>query len=377
MATNNLHPRTVATWLEAHRKGKLAPALCKMHLDGNGLYLDLRGKRVRTWRYRVNGAALRKVGDADSMSLGAAREAVIVGTGLDIRVTFADVLEEVLKRDQATMGQRTAAQWKRELGRHAATLMPMPVAAITTRDIVSVLEAPSLPVTTGQRVRRRINAIMRRARGQGYRDDNPADDRLDDASPKRVHRGGNHAALNFADVPDAVAKVRDCKRLNASKRLAIVLGILTAARAGEVSKLAWCEVDWDNATWTIPGERTKTGKDHTVPLSRQALSVLAEAKATCGSDTHAFPGPRSSEPLQQAHMARDFRKTGSDATYHGCRSSFRTWAVVAGGVSRDVAEAALAHAKEDALIAAYERTDFLEARIPLMQAWADFVMPAA
>ncbi|HQT96109.1 MAG TPA: hypothetical protein PK435_15880, partial [Thermoanaerobaculaceae bacterium] len=64
---------------------------------------------------------------------------------------------------------------------------------------------------------------------------------------------------------------------------------------------------------------------------------------------------------------------GRTATAHGFRSSFRDWCSEK-GYPRDLAERALAHTVQNKVEAAYHRTDLLEQRRPLMQAWADFVM---
>lgn len=60
------------------------------------------------------------------------------------------------------------------------------------------------------------------------------------------------------------------------------------------------------------------------------------------------------------------------ATAHGFRSSFRDWASEH-GYARDLAERALAHAVKNQVEAAYHRTDLLEQRRPLMEAWAKHV----
>lgn len=62
---------------------------------------------------------------------------------------------------------------------------------------------------------------------------------------------------------------------------------------------------------------------------------------------------------------------GRPATAHGFRSSFRDWASE-NGYSRDSAERALAHTISNSTEAAYHRTDQLDQRRSMMQAWADF-----
>ena len=392
--TNILHPRGL---------DKLPTG--KRHHDGGGLYLDKITAQPR-WvqRLTLNGKPTwRAIGPFPAVSLRQAREqSAILRTDAaagelrygrsDAGPTFRDVLGEVIQRDSADWRPATADQWRREMNRWAGTLMAMPVAAIVTRDIVNVLEAPGLPRTTAERLRRRIVSVMRRARGQGYRDDNPADDRLDDTLPKRVYRGGNHAAVHFAQVPAAFAAVRNSDQHMAPK-LAALFTMLTAARGGEVRGMRWSEVDHDAGTWTIPGARTKTGKEHVIPLSRQAMSILAEAMrhgcrsrfgsirddvlAMMDSGEVVFVSRYHRSDAQVSNLARVIRKAGIDSTMHGFRSAFRTWAVVEAGARESVAEAALAHAKANSIIAAYERTTFLEARVELMQQWADFIAPDA
>jgi len=64
---------------------------------------------------------------------------------------------------------------------------------------------------------------------------------------------------------------------------------------------------------------------------------------------------------------------GRVATAHGFRSSFRDWCSEQ-GYSRDLAERSLAHTIRDKVEAAYHRTDLLEQRRELMNAWENFVV---
>ena len=73
---------------------------------------------------------------------------------------------------------------------------------------------------------------------------------------------------------------------------------LTACRSGEVRGMTWDELDLQEATWTIPGERMKAGKSHRVPLSRRALVILDEACSLSDGDGLVFPAPRPAEPFQ-------------------------------------------------------------------------------
>jgi hypothetical protein len=58
---------------------------------------------------------------------------------------------------------------------------------------------------------------------------------------------------------------------------------------------------------------------------------------------------------------------------HGFRASFRTWVQECADFPREVAEAALSHAVGDVVERSYARSDVLERRRALMQAWADYL----
>ena len=67
------------------------------------------------------------------------------------------------------------------------------------------------------------------------------------------------------------------------------------------------------------------------------------------------------------------RKEGYEKiTVHGFRSSFRDWAAEKGNFPREVCEQALAHSLADQTEAAYQRADYFDKRMVLMQAWADY-----
>lgn len=91
-----------------------------------------------------------------------------------------------------------------------------------------------------------------------------------------------------------------------------------------------------------------------------------------------FPSPRDKVVLSDMALTSLLRKIkppsdvqGRIATAHGFRSSFRDWCSER-GYPRDLAERALAHTVSNKVEAAYHRTDLLDQRRPLMQAWADY-----
>lgn len=70
------------------------------------------------------------------------------------------------------------------------------------------------------------------------------------------------------------------------------------------------------------------------------------------------------------------RKKVENATVHGFRSSFRDWAGNVSNFPREITETALAHVIGDKAEQAYRRSDALEKRRKLMEAWAAYCEPS-
>jgi integrase len=155
-------------------------------------------------------------------------------------------------------------------------------------------------------------------------------------------------------------------------RLAFEFLILTATRSGETRGALWTEFDLDKALWTIPKERMKARRAHIVPLSRRCLAILRESRALNSGSELVFEGTKQGRPLSDMTFTKLLRDSGlgARATAHGFRSCFKVWCSEVANVADEVSEAALAHAIKDRVKAAYLRTDFLDRRIPLMEAWA-------
>ena len=162
-----------------------------------------------------------------------------------------------------------------------------------------------------------------------------------------------------------------CHVCSTSFMLTLAAGF-QAANRGEVLKMTWDEISFDAATWTIPKERMKMGREHAVPLSDAALAILRDQHEARGKNPHVFPG-RPQRPLSAMAMSMLLKRMKVDATVHGMRSSFRMWAADVAHAPFEVAEQCLAHVTGNAVVQAYQRSSMLERRRPIMTAWADFV----
>jgi integrase len=373
--------------------------------DGNGLWLQVTvakdGKRRnRSWvfRYTTGGRTTEVgLGSLDVVGLKEAREQAREYCALRLRgvdplqhrdaqraavaaanmksLTFEAAAHAYIAahRDE-WRSQQHAQEWPRSLTQHVfPTLGSLPVSTIDTALVVKALgnvwqSAPE----TGARLRGRIEAILDWATVSGYRTgDNPArwSGHLEYllAAPRK-RRIEHLAAMPWRDVPSFMQKLRGTDSVAAR---ALEFAILTAARTGEVRGAVWNEVDLDSAVWSLPGERTKSGREHRVALSPRCMQILKEVRPLARQGQHVFPGIKGG--LGESAFLKLLKSLGhADITVHGFRSSFRDWAGEATNFPREVCEAALAHATGDRVERAYRRGDALEKRRKLMQAWDAF-----
>ena len=288
--------------------------------------------------------------------------------------TFGEMADEVVAAlSPGFRNQKHRAQWKSTLATYAAPLRTMPVDTVSTDDVLSVLkpiwtEKPE----TASRVRGRIEKVLDAAKAKGFRaGENPARWRghLDHLLPRpsKLTRG-HHAAMPYEEVPAFIASLRERDALAA---VALELCILTAARSGELLGMRWDEIDLQNAR-VEPARRTDEGGP---PAPRAPFH------------------PRSSHPAQVGKIetgrvclcgscARQASVQHGDG--HGpppdeCRRD-GTWFPIQlprlgrerNPVPREVVETALAHVIGDKAEQAYRRSDALEKRRKLMEAWASY-----
>ncbi len=376
------------------------------YLDGHGLYLDIAPGGSKRWmlRYMRHGRAREmSLGPVHTVTLSNARERaqrarLMLVDGIDPidqrrraretekteragRVTFKDAAERYIKAH--TAGWRSAKhadQWASTLKNYAYEMIgDLPVADVTTNHVTKILE----PIwdqknETARRVRGRIEAVLDWAKARGLRSgENPARWRghLDKLLSKRskAETVRHHPSLAYGELPAFMTELRASTSLSA--RLLEFI-ILTAARTSEATGARWVEFDLESKTWTVPGSRMKSKRDHCVPLSGRAVEIL-KALPRIEGVPFVFPGAKTGASVSNMASLELLRGMREDLTVHGFRATFRTWAAEQTNFPREIAEAALAHVISDKTEAAYQRGALLEKRRKLMDAWAGYCARAA
>lgn len=301
-------------------------------------------------------------------------------------VTFDQCAEKYIAAHEKGWSAKSHGQWSSSLANYASPVIGSTlVREITTAHVVRVLEREDFWTTkteTASRVRGRIESILDWAKVRGYRDgENPArwGGHLDKLLPKKskIARVEGHAALDYREIGDFMPKLRTAEGVGAR---ALEFVILCAARSGEVRGMRWAEVDLDEGVWTVPASRMKAEKEHRVPLSARAVELLRAMLPASGEvdlEALVFPGMKG-KSLSDMSLGAVLKRMKVDATVHGFRSTFRTWAAETTAYPRELCEVALAHTVGSKVEQTYQRGDFFDKRRRLMQDWADYcALPGA
>lgn len=248
-----------------------------------------------------------------------------------------------------------------------------PISEITAPELLGTLRKVEArgALETAQRVLQRCDAIFRYGVVTGRCERSPAAD-LKGALKTPKHE--NRAALSAADLPDFLRKL-DAYDGHLLTRLALNLQALTFVRPGELRGAEWSEIDLEAAEWRIPAERMKMRAPHIVPLSRQAVAALEQLRQLSGRGRFVFPNQtKSGAPISENTVLYALYRLGyhSRATGHGFRATAST-ILNEQGWRADAIERQLAHKERNKVRAAYHRSEYLEERRQMMQAWADYL----
>jgi integrase len=219
--------------------------------------------------------------------------------------------------------------------------------------------------TTGQ--------IFRYAVAHGLAQRNPASE-IKPGDILKSRQKENHARVDAKELP-ALLRTLEVYQGKHVTRLAMKLMAMTFVRTSELIGARWDEFDVEARRWNIPKERMKMKSPHIVPLSRQAIEVLALLKQLNGNSELVFPGERDpKKPMSNMTILEALNRMGYKGihTGHGFRGLASTILHEQGWPHEHI-ELQLAHAPRNAVSAAYNHALYLEPRAKMMEAWSDFL----
>ena len=377
------------------------------HSDGGGLYLHVTAAG-KYWRmnYRLYGKQKTlSLGVYPSISLAQARRGrdeakKLIAQSIDPSMakqeakqaeklaaanTYETVAREFHKLKAESWSASHAAKWLRMNEMYMFPEMgSMPIASIRAKTVLDALrkvEAKGI-LSTAQDLQQMAGQVFRYAVQTDRIEQNPVPDLKGALKP--------HIPKSFAAVLDPASVSSLLRAIDAydgqpTTRAALKLSALFFQRPGNIRAMEWAWVDLDNAMLTIPPANMKrtlhqkvNGRPHLVPLADQAVEILKELHLLTGHGRYVFPGARSfNRPMSGGTINAALRRMDFDTddhVAHGFRAMARTMlAERMKGIDKDMVEAQLGHGKSGPLGGAYDRAEYMEQRLAMMQTWADYL----
>ncbi|MDB5561874.1 MAG: integrase [Hyphomicrobiales bacterium] len=381
------------------RAAKPKPAQYKLYDEG-GLVMLVKPSGGKLWRlkYRFNGKEQQlTIGRYPDVGLkeararrDTARKAIASGenpaaekrrnalvAAVNSANTFQAVADELItKRDREGQATATLVKTRWLLSLLSPVLGTRPIAEITAAELLAALTKVDAKGRheTASRMRTFAGAVFRYAIATTRAASNPAAE-LKGAliSPKAKHR----AAVLDPDGVGGLLRGIDDYDGQPTTKFALRLAPHVFVRPGELRHAEWKEIDFEHEVWRIPAGKMKMKREHAVPLSRQALAILQEAKNLSSTSSYVFPSLRSnSRPMSENTLNAALRRLGyskDEMTAHGFRSIASTLLNESGKWSVDAIERALAHQDGNAIRAAYNRGQYWQERVEMAQWWSDYI----
>ncbi|WP_244530568.1 tyrosine-type recombinase/integrase [Salaquimonas pukyongi] len=286
------------------------------------------------------------------------------------RLTLKEAVDGCFKARQAELkGDGTAGRWLSPLSVH---ILPK-IGTVPVEDVDQhVLKRTLEPIwhdkaDTARKALTRINLTLKHAAALGLEVDLQATMKARALLGKQRHETKHVPSLPYQEAPKFYQWL--CTQPHQSCFVLRFL-LLTAARTGEVRFASHDEIVDD--VLAIPPERTKTAREHKIPLTDEALRVIKEAHKCEGSNL-LFPSAKG-KPLSDATMSRFMEREGYEARPHGFRATFRSWAEECTDAPFEVKEACLGHAVDTGVVGAYQRGERLAQRFNLLQLWQEHLL---
>lgn len=364
-------------------------------LDGQGLYFRVKPNGSKSWELRYKTPAGKwswlGLGGYPSVSGQAARQ-----KAAELRKDAADGISPLTAKHARKASELEAANNTLEtLAREWIEIRRPGWANSTATRTIGALELHVLPVfgkrlyasilpiewmeflqgmqqlgiiEQTSRVRRSCKEIYDLARVTGRALHNPLEGLSRFLQTKPAE---NYAHVTTDDLPALLRAIQAYPHAH-DLRLGLRLLMLTGARPSELREASWSEFDIKAGLWVVPAERMKKRREHTVPLSRQAVEALEQLHILSGAYPLLFPGrndrtkPRSNMAFNMAlrRMGYAGRQTG-----HGFRHIAST-TLRENGFAKDHVEAQLSHV-EDGVSGVYNKATYIEQRRVMMQWYAD------
>lgn len=371
--------------------------------DSGGLYLLVTPAGGKLWRvkFRLDGKEKKlaigrypEIGLADARKQRDAARAKRAEGGdparekqrqkvrakLSAENTFAGISAEYCakrKRD-GIKGWAPATALRSEflLKRLDATIGHLPISGIEPADVLAAVRKLEVKgrLESARRTLQLAGAVFRYAVATARLASDPTRDLKGALTAPTVKHYG--AITEAKGVGELLRTIDDYEGSGITK-LALQVAPHVFVRPGELRRAEWSEIDLDGALWTIPADKMKSRKPHSVPLSSQTVALFQTLHRHTGPSGYVFPSIRTrTRPMSENTINGALRRLGyttDEMTAHGFRAMASTLLNESGKWHPDAIERALAHGDSDKVRAAYHRGAHWIERVTMAQWWSDYL----
>ncbi|MEN8416773.1 tyrosine-type recombinase/integrase [Acinetobacter radioresistens] len=352
--------------------------------DLHGLSLIITTKGQKYWNVRVTVHGERKsesLGPYPDLSLKKARELAYELKHRysrsvlheDLKPYFKEVAEDWFNNQKETWSSKHISNVRASLDELYIALANKRINQIQAPEILQIIKKIEArgSLEIAKRTLSRCGMVMKYAIAHGYRYDNPAGDLVYALKNKRVK---NLASLSASEMPEFLRRIK-AYPADAQTHHAIVLIMLTGVRVSELLQARWEEFDLEGRKWDIPEERMKNRLPHHVPLTDMMIAELHALRLTHNQEL-LFPHRlNNKEPMRSESILAVIKRCGyaGRMTTHGFRSLFSTVVNESNLFNPDAIERQLAHVPQNRIRSAYNRAQYWDERVRLMQWYGEQV----
>jgi integrase len=370
--------------------------------DGAGLRLQVRPKGVKSesakywqFRYTLDGReSTYQIGSYPDVSLEEARDEAakarkLVGVGIrpsvDRKVqrannverteaTFKVVANEWLAKNKADW---SGHHFERNTGILTRILFPdlgaLPVTAISEAVLLKTLvKHYDAGIRESARRARVVAAqVFSYAKSTHRATMNPARELAGNELLKKPDV--THFAAIKQEQVGPMLRALKTSQVEPVTRGALLLMLYTGVRDAALRGARWHEFDLEGKCWTVPAERMKSGREHKVPLPRQAVEILSKLAELTRKEpgSYVFASHSKAGFLAENSLRLALHRIGFKVTAHGFRSLI-TNVLNVNHCHPDAIERQLDHAHRDKVRASYLNEEFWDIRQGMMQWLADW-----
>ena len=371
--------------------------------DSNGLFLLIKPNGSKLWRFKFSFGGTEKllaIGPYPDVGLKEARTKrddakTLLRNGVD-PASQKQAEKREAKRNESNSFERAALEWvetckpnwsaryteevERRLKKNIIPwLGRRPMSEIDSAELLEHIRRIEKRGSTdmSHRVLQHCGAIWRYATLSHY----CARDITHELGGALIkHKKVSHACIRPEELPGLLGAI-DTYSGQYQTQLGLQFMCVTFVRTAEMINMPWSEVSFEDRMWIIPCERMKMDRDHMVPLSTHAMEILTELRRLNGRAPFVFTGKHKNKTMSNNTLLYALYRLGykGQMTGHGFRSlasSVMNEARRPSGVrmfNPDAIERQLSHWDKDSVRGVYNRAEYIEERIEMMQWWADYL----